>query len=47
MGLVFGFSKHVVIPHITALAEIVSKKKMATSWLYYVHYVDCKFTSAH
>jgi len=25
-----------------ALAEIVSKKKMSTSWLYYVHYVDCK-----
>lgn len=25
-----------------ALAEIVSRKKMGTSWMYYVHFVDCK-----
>ena len=26
-----------------ATAEIVSRKKMATSWMYYVHYVECKW----
>jgi len=25
-----------------ALAEIVSRKKITTSWMYYVHFVDCK-----
>lgn len=30
-----------------ALAEIVSRKKVATTWMYYVHYVDCKLTMIH
>ena len=25
-----------------ATAEIVSRKKTATSWMYYVHYVECE-----
>ena len=28
--------------HDNTTAEIVSRKKTATSWMYYVHYVECK-----